>query len=271
MLPSSLPLLIAVLCVPLAAQSGSNGQHRDKQSRLERGREFLGLGAPPDQAAAQRGEKLFARNCAFCHGPKATGAEGPNLIRSTLVLHDQKGEEIGPVILKGRPDKGMPAFPSMTPDQLFDLAEFLHQRVYETVNRWGYQVQNVVSGDPQAGRAFFEAHCTSCHSATGDLAHIGGKYQPADLQALFLYPGTKLNPPVKLVVTLPTGERISGTLKRRDDFNVSMIDNTGAIRSWPEDAVTIQVENPLAGHLALLSVYTNSDMHNLLAYLVTLK
>ena len=80
-----------------------------------------------------------------------------------------------------------------------------------------------------------------------------------------------MNPPVKLVVTLPTGEKISGTLKHRDDFNVSMIDNTGAIRSWPDDAVTIQVENPLAGHLALLSVYTDSDMHNLLAFFVTLK
>ena len=264
-------LFAAVSAFPVTAQSGSNVQGRNKQSRMESGREFLGLGAPPDQAAAQRGEKLFARNCAFCHGAKATGAEGPNLIRSTLVLHDEKGEEVGPVVLKGRPDKGMPAFASMTPDQLYDLAEFLHQRIYETANRWGYQVQNILTGDPQAGRAFFEVHCTGCHSATGDLAHIGGKYQPADLQALFLYPGTKLNPPVKLVVTLPTGEKISGTLKRRDDFNVSMIDSTGAIRSWPSDTVAIQVENPLAGHLALLSVYTDADMHNLLAYLVTLK
>ncbi len=271
MLSSSLPLLIAITCLPLFAQSGSDVQERDKNSRLERGRQFLGLGAPPDAAAAARGEKLFARNCAFCHGAKATGAEGPNLIRSVLVLHDEKGEQIGPFVLKGRPDKGMPAFASLTPDQLYDLAEFLHQRVYETANRWGYQVQNVVTGNSQAGRAFFEAHCTACHSATGDLAHIGSKYQPADLQAVFLYPGTKVRVPLKLVVTLPTGERISGSLKHHDDFNVSMIDKTGAVRSWPNDAVTIQIENPLAGHLALLNVYTNDDMHNVLAYLVTLK
>jgi len=261
----------ALLWTLLSAQSGSDVHERDKSSRLERGRQFLGLGPPPDQAAAQRGEKLFARNCAFCHGPKATGAEGPNLIRSTLVLHDEKGEQIGPFLLKGRPDKGMPAFASLTPDQVYDLAEFLHQRVYETANRWGYQVQNIVTGNSQAGRAFFEAHCTACHSATGDLAHIGSKYPPADLQSVFLYPGTKLHLPEKLVITLPTGEKVIGTLKRRDDFSISMIDNTGAVHSWPSDTVTIQVENPLAGHLALLNVYTNADMHNLLAYLVTLK
>ncbi|MBV8807956.1 MAG: cytochrome c [Acidobacteriaceae bacterium] len=271
MLPSAATLLVALTCLSLFAQSGSDVPERDKNSRLQRGREFLGLGAPPDPAAAARGEKLFARNCAFCHGSKATGAEGPNLIRSTLVLHDEKGEQIGPVVLKGRPDKGMPAFATMTPDQLYDLAEFLHQRVYETANRWGYQVQNIVTGNSQAGRGFFEAHCTACHSTTGDLAHIGSKYQPVDLQAVFLYPGTKLHVPDKLVLTLPTGERITGTLKHRDDFTISMVDNAGAVRSWPSDAVTVQIEDPLAGHLALLNVYTNEDMHNVLAYLVTLK
>src|SRR6266566_2783451 len=64
-------------------------------------REFLGLGPAPDAAAAARGEKLYAPNCAFCHGEKARGAAGPNLVRSEVVLHDEKGELIGPAVSKG--------------------------------------------------------------------------------------------------------------------------------------------------------------------------
>jgi mono/diheme cytochrome c family protein len=258
-------VVAAILSLPLFAQTQEH-----KPSREERTREFLGLPPPPDAAAAARGAKIFAQNCAFCHGPKATGAEGPNLIRSSVVLHDNKGELIGPVVLKGRPDKGMPAFPSMSSEQVYDIAEFLHERVHEAANRGGYKILNVVTGDPKAGAAFFNAHCTQCHSATGDLAHIASKYQPAELQALFLYPD-KSAPPVELTVTLPNGQVITGTLKRQDDFNISMVDNTGEFHSWPADSVKYEVKDPLAGHRELLATYTDADMHNVLAYLVTLK
>ena len=259
-------LFLAVsLSLAIAAQTPA-----PKQSRVERGREFLGLPPPPDQAAAERGAKIFAQNCAFCHGQKATGAEGPNLIRSTVVLHDEKGELIGPVVLHGRPDKGMPAFSSMTQAQLYDIAEFLHARVQDAANRSSYKLQNIVTGDAKAGELFFQAHCTKCHSATGDLGHVGGKYEPSELQALFLYPD-KVAPPVSLTVTLPNGQIISGTLKRQDDFNISMVDTSGVFHSWPNDSVRFEIKDPLAGHRDLLAIYTDADMHNLLAYLVTLK
>ncbi len=255
----------AILSLQLLAQTPE-----PKQSRVERGREFLGLPPPPDPAAAERGSKIFAQNCAFCHGAKATGAEGPNLIRSTVVLHDEKGELIGPVLLNGRPDKGMPAFPSLTPAQIFDVAEFLHARVQDAANRSSYKLLNVVTGDPKAGEAFFNAHCTSCHSATGDLAHIAGKYEPADLQAVFLYPD-KVAPPDTVTVRLPDGQTLTGTLKRQDDFNISIIDKSGMFHSWPVNSVKFEINDPLAGHRQLLALYTDADMHNILAYLVTLK
>lgn len=255
----------AILALQLAAQTPDR-----KQSRAERGREFLGLPPPPDPAAAERGTKIFAQNCAFCHGPKATGAEGPNLIRSTTVLHDEKGELIGPVVLKGRPDKGMPAFAGMTPDQLFDIAEFLHARVQEAANRSSYKILNVVTGDPKAGETFFKAHCTGCHSTTGNLAGVAGKYEPSELQAVFLYPD-KSAPSVAVTVTAADGQTISGTLKRHDDFNISMVDSSGTFRSWPVDTVKLEIKDPLAGHRDLLPLYTDSDMHDVLAYLVTLK
>src|SRR5262245_13739133 len=111
--------------IPPAGRGGRGGNIRD----------FLGLGAAPDRDAAARGEKLYTANCAFCHGEKARGAEGPNLVRSTVVLHDEKGELIAPVISKGIPDKGMPAFSSFAEGQLSDIAQYLHLQVELVANR----------------------------------------------------------------------------------------------------------------------------------------
>jgi mono/diheme cytochrome c family protein len=241
-----------------------------QENRLERGRTFLGLAPPPDPAAAARGEKIFVQNCAFCHGQDARGAEGPNLIRSATVLHDEKGETLGPVLRRGFPDKGMPAFSQLTDEQSYDIASFLHARVEAAANRYGYKLQNIVTGDANAGKTYFAANCQSCHSATGDLAHVGSKYEPADLQAKFLYPGDSAAP-LTATVTLPTGENVTGVLKRIDDFQISITDETGAYRSWQTDAVKYVINDPLLGHQRLLAKYTDSDMHNILAYLVTLK
>src|SRR5437868_7594033 len=73
-------------------------------------RNFLGLGAAPDPAAVERGQKLYVPTCGFCHGTNASGGNsGPDLVRSVLVLHDEgSGSKIGPVTVNGRPDKGMP-------------------------------------------------------------------------------------------------------------------------------------------------------------------
>ena len=237
-------------------------------------REFLGLGAAPDAAAADRGGKMYGPNCAFCHGEKATGADGPDLVRSPLVLHDEKGELIGPVLLKGRPDKGMPAFSALTADQVHDIAEFVHLKVELAANRGTYHTLNVVTGDARKGEAYFNAAggCQNCHSPTGDLAHVASRYQPDVLQNRFLWPagfGTGIR---KVTVTLSNGETFSGTPKRLDDFTVSLVDGSGVYRSWPRgNGVHVVVEDRLAAHRQLLGKYTDADIHDLTAYLVTLK
>jgi cytochrome c oxidase cbb3-type subunit 3 len=252
---------VVILAVVFAQARGGQGT-----------REFLGLGAPPDAAAAERGDKLYQANCAFCHGVKANGAEGPDLVRSPVVLHDEKADLIGPVIFEGRPDKGMPAFASMTPAQIFDIAQFLHMRVELTANRGLYKVQNIVVGDAKAGAAYFDTHCKSCHAS--DLAHVGSKYEPVDLQTVFLWPAAARGrpaKPTKVTITLPSGQTMMGTLKRIDDFDVSIFDAAGEYHSWPRDRVKVEIPNPLAAHRELLAKYTDTDMHNLLSYLVTLK
>ena len=236
-------------------------------------REFLGLGPPPDAAAAARGEKLYAPNCAFCHGEKARGAEGPNLVRSALVLHDEKGDLIGPAIAKGFPEKGMPAFSAFAEGQLYDIAQFLHLQVELVANRGLYKRLNVVTGDAKAGEAYFNGTgaCNVCHSVKGDLAHIGSKYQPEQLQTRFVWPGGGRGAPQKVTVTLPNGQAVQGTVKQMDDVNLSIYDAAGNYRSWPRDGLKIELEDRLAGHRKLLEKYSDADMHNLTAYLVTLK
>ncbi|MBV9081638.1 MAG: c-type cytochrome [Acidobacteriaceae bacterium] len=271
------------MTLQLAAQTAPEpGQRKPKTARTERGREFLGLGPPADQTAAAQGERLFAQNCSFCHGANATGGEGPDLVRSSIVLHDEKGELIGDVVLKGRRDRGMPSFSTMTPEQIYQIAEFLHARVEAAANRFGYKILNVVTGNAKAGQEFFNGpgQCGKCHSVTGDLAHIGSKYAPADLQAQLLYPTasstsnpteTKAPAQPTVSVTLASGESISGKLKRMDDFDVSLWDASGGYHSWPRDSVKVDINDPLEQHRELLARYTDPYMHNVLAYLVTLK
>jgi mono/diheme cytochrome c family protein len=280
--------LLAAAVLPLFAQddippAGGRGAGRGGGGGRGNTRDFLGLGPAPDAAAAGRGEKLYSPNCGFCHGDKARGAEGPNLVRSPIVLHDEKGETISPVVSQGRPDKGMPAFAQFTKDQLYDISQYLHLQVELVANRGTYKRLNVVTGDAKAGEAYFNGTggCKNCHSPTGDLAKIGSRMQPDQLQTRFVWPGPGgfgggggrggAANAQKVTVTLANGQPIAGTLKRQDDFDISIYDAQGNYHSWPRDTVKVQLEDKLAGHRDLLPKYTDQDMHNLTAYLVTLK
>src|SRR5436309_12995306 len=147
----------------------------------------------PQDPAIERGHKQFQQSCGFCHGPDATGARGPDLVRSPLVAHDVKGDKIGEVIRHGRPDKGMPAMP-LTDQQVLDIAAYLHARALEALRSAGipsaYPIEKLLTGDPEAGKTYFNGAggCKNCHSPTGDLASIATKYSPTDLEARMLYP-----------------------------------------------------------------------------------
>jgi len=248
-------------------------------------RTALGIGAPADAEAAVRGQKTFVATCGFCHGTNATGgAQGPNLVRSTMVLHDQgTGKEIGPVIHNGRPQKGMPAFGTLTDEQIHDIAQFLLSRTQAAANRMEYTIQNIVTGDAQTGEAYFQAHCGTCHSPTGDLAHIASKFDPVALEGRFLYPNNNpygMGPPPNpraekhVTVTFSSGTTYSGLLAHLDDFSVALREDSGVYRSWVYDdvpGIRVDVHDPLAEHVKLLHQYSDADMHNILAYLETLK
>lgn len=224
----------------------------------------------------QRGRKEFVQYCSFCHGINANGgAEGPNLVRSGVVRHDKDGDLIGQVIREGRPGKGMPPVP-LTTSQIKDVVAFLHARLAESDRTSSrepssdYALKLLLTGKAEAGKAYFNGPggCSGCHSPAGDLAGIAKKYAPADLQTRFLYPEGQ---PVMATITLRSGEQIKGELLDENSFNISIRDGNGWYRSWPLTDVTVTIHDPLAPHRKLLRKYTEADVHNLFAYLETLK
>jgi len=265
---------------PLAAQeepapSSKAAAPTQESVRATQMRQFLGLGREPDTKAAADGAKLFGPTCGFCHGANARGGVGPDLLRSSAVLDDDQGEVVGPIIRKGFPDKGMPAFPTLSEEQLRDIAEFLHLQVYLAANRGTYEIQNIVTGNPQAGEAYFngEGKCNTCHSPSGDLAHIASKLKAPDLQQALLYPasvGQRKAPQVTVI--LKDGKTVTGTLNYLDDFQVSLDDSSGNHHSIElEPGIKVNVEDKLVFHRQMLEKYTDAQIHDLTAYLVTLK
>lgn len=250
-------LMVAACCQPLLAQDPDDVREQR-----------------PDAPAGSAGGMLFKQTCGFCHGPDGRGASGPDLIRSSLVSHDIGGNLIGPVVHNGRPDKGMPAF-QLTDMQIREIADYLHSEAkLASSTTQGksieYPLSNLLVGNARAGEAYFNGpgKCVTCHSPTGDLAHIATKYKPIDLQARIAYPSGAV--PTVIVVE-SSGKRYSGDQIYADEFSISLRDRNGWIRSWNRNAVKVKTDDPLAAHQALLTVYTDKAIHNLFAYLETLK
>ena len=238
---------------------------------------------PADPAAVQRGHQIFSANCSFCHGSDARGGEGgPNLIRSQLVMDDDHGELITPVVQHGRPDKGMPKF-DLTTEEISTIAAFLHSIPVGGRAATTGTVDPLV-GDAKAGEAYFNGpgKCATCHSVSGDLAGIGAKYSDVRaLQSAMLSgegitrgPAPAVSKTRKTVtVTLRNGQTFNGRLDQIDDFLVSFTDANGNYHSFPRqgDSPKVVIKDPLQPHLDMLLTFKDDDIHNLTAYLVTLK
>jgi cytochrome c oxidase cbb3-type subunit III len=234
-----------------------------------------------DAAAADRGRKVWAAECIACHGGTARGTDkGANLVRSDMTWRDRYGSEIGALLQKGHPMQSGAASSSLTKTQVEDLSHFIHQRLFDTLRGSPiFQVQNVLTGDPKAGAEYFngDGKCSTCHSATGDFAGIGKRYNPVTLQQRFLFPrvsgrGASSSKPLMVTVTPSNSAAISGVLLYLDDFNVSLRDEAGEYFSWKRTPALKVVKNdPLAMHIELLDKYTDKNMHDIVAFLETLK
>ena len=228
--------------------------------------------AAPQQL--QAGQRVFSAQCGFCHGRDAMGGEtGPNLTRSTLVLNDATGDAMRSLLREGRVDKGMPAF-RMTDADVAAIAAFIRGQRSKADSpgaRRTVDAADLQSGDAARGRDYFNGagRCATCHSAAGDLAGVAKRFEGLALLQRMLYPSKSRA--AKVTVTLRTGETVTGPIAYRDEFTIALTDPSGRYRSWPTQDVKFAIDNPLEAHVEQLARYTDDDMHNVLAYLQTLR
>ena len=231
----------------------------------------------------QTGELRFGAQCGFCHGRDAAGGEiGPDLTRSELVAQDVRGDKLGPLVRAGRVDAGMPAFP-LSDAELTPIVAFLHRQMDQASTLGGgrrsVEPEDLATGNAADGRAYFNGAggCSGCHSATGDLAGIAKRYQGLTLLERMLYPSGRPAPALpKAIFTVVAGQGASGQtvvapLIAEDEFTVTVMDPLGAPQTYQRNAVKVKIENPMAAHFEQLGKYTDASMHNVFAYLDTLK
>ena len=241
-----------------------------------------------DPAAVARGKSLYEIHCRGCHGADLRGGEqgGTNLLRAQTTLNDKAGELIYPIVRDGRRNPGMPPMPPvpLEQDDVKAVAEYIHS-ILATAQRQGgpppgpRPVLNVLVGDASAGQTYFVAKCSSCHSVTGDLRGIGGRFSdPVQLQNFWLAGslgggrGGNVSK-VGVTVTLASGAKVEGLLNRIDDFIVVLNLEDGTSRSFRREGANPQVElrDPRDAHRNLLPEYADKNIHDVTAYLVTLK
>ena len=288
---------VAVVLVSLAIQSAARGDGpaafassagavAGQAGQDRRQGTYPALQRPPgDPELVARGQAVYGINCRACHGLDLRGGDlgGPNLLRSQLVLRDEEGELMGPVILEGRSSSsgdGMPPQP-LSENDVRAVVEYIHD-ILGTASRQGGpppgdEVElDILVGDATAGQTYFAARCASCHSPTGDLAGIGARIsEPQELQNTWVRGGARNaeRPPVSVTVTQPSGERVEGRLERLNDFLVVLTQADGRHRSFSRrgDTPVVEVDDPMAVHRELLPVYGDTDIHNVTAYLATLQ
>jgi cytochrome c oxidase cbb3-type subunit III len=263
---------------------GPRGANGERQGGFVPGQER----APGDPAQIERGKTIYGISCRGCHGADLRGGDmgGPNLLRTQTALLDRDGELIVPVIQGSRQSTGMPAI-QMSPADANAVAAYVRS-IVATIGRQGMppsigrEAPSVVVGDAAAGKQYFAAKCSGCHSVTGELKSIASRISdPKILQNTWVAGGERLGRGpgrggprnITAAVTLQSGERVEGRLVRIDDFlvTVALADGTSRTFRREGDVPKVEVHDPRQAHMDLLPVLTDKDMHDVTAYLVTLK
>ena len=304
-------LLLASLAVRLGAQGaplqgppvappGAGGQGTPQGAGAPPQGRGRGLGTFPAQQrppgnpeVIKRGNGLYGVYCRACHGADLRGGDqgGPNLLRSQVVLNDQNGETILPVVQQGRQNPGMAVMPPLNipEDDVKAIATYIHSVTASARGQGappaGPPIElNIVVGNPKAGQAYFESKCTACHTAAAVQGIATRVPDPMTLQNYWVGGGVAggrggrggggaAQTVVTATVTEANGQKIEGRLVRLDDFYVVVVLADGTSRSFRRDGDVpkVEVKDPREAHRKLLPTYADKDIHDVTAYLVTLK
>jgi hypothetical protein len=196
-------------------------------------------------------------------------------------MKDKNGETLGQYLQSAKDNDHKFTFAA---GQVSDIAAFVHDFRVSSRDVGRMRPPTIVVGDAKAGEAYFKSHCASCHSPTGDLKGIATRFaDPRTLQQTWLVPvviggrGAVAAPPnvpaATVTVTLANSTKVEGRLGRIDDFIVTLTLADGSARSFRRDGDTprVEVHDPMKPHKDLLAVYTDKDIHDVTAYLVTIK
>ena len=213
------------------------------------------------------GQKLYAKQCAGCHGADAHGTDrGPGLAANRRV-RGRSPEQLRAFIRKGAPASGMPGF-DLPPEALDALAALL-----QSLN--APAAQAAASGDPEAGRAFFhgKGQCAACHMVSGggraigpDLSNIGNEMTVEELRAALVEPRARMVPGFEMAtVKLRNGRTIRGFVKIRSGSGIGLQDLEGQFHSVQEDEISAIEEEKES----LMRPVTASagELRDLIAYL----
>ena len=269
--------------------AGPGGGRQGRGGRAGGFTQFTRELAPQDVIV--RGKSLYEANCASCHASDLRGSQtGANLLRSGIALSDQHGDKIGASLKTHSPAITLADTDSVA------IAEYIHS-VHATMsgqgsppgrNPTGIEL-NVLVGDAKAGATYFAAACSKCHSVTGDLKGIGGKFSDARALQNAWVSGSSAafggfgggrggaagagNP---ATVTMPDGSKIEGTLVRKDDWLVilTLADGTRKSIARNNGVPKVDVKDPKDPHKTMvleLDDPENKKMHDVTAYLWTVK
>jgi cytochrome c oxidase cbb3-type subunit III len=274
------PVHVQAQLQPAAAEHGGQqpaGRQPDYPTRPLASKEVL-----------DHGKANFSVSCGFCHGSDAGGGSvGPNLLRSEVVLQDKRGELIAPIVHGSRADRGMPKV-DMTDEQIGEVADWLHSlktggKVAST------EKINILVGNAKAGQQAFDRICASCHSTSGDLKGFATKFpDPRDMQQAWMLPGAVARrgpgsgganqsqlkvPPTTATVIETNGQKLTGKLDTIDDFYVAVVTDDGVTHRFlrMNDSPKVEIHDPLEQHRALFRKYDDKDIHDITAYLETVK
>ena len=278
------PVLLVAAALAMTAQ-GPGGQGKGKgrprnpaqsPASSERPKTVTPQEYPAEQVEA--GAAQFSAQCGFCHGRDATGGEsGPDLTRSELVAEDLRGDKIAALLAAGRPDEGMPAF-KLSELDLNAIVAFIHDQKTKFDEQGGGRQQvapgDLATGDIAAGRRYFygAGGCSECHSAEGDLSDVASRYEGLVLIQKMLDPSGRPAPArPRVTFTLESGETLVAPLAGESEFDITILDPAGKRVSYNKADVNFVVDRPLDAHFEQLGKYTDKDMHDVYAFLNTLR